>query len=110
MFAQAASPSYYATVMSLCVAAGFVPAVRHEVRHWLSVAALVSQGLGVSIVPACLARSGLAGTRFIAFAHEARSVSQVIWRQADTTPLVSTVLRRVEAHYAPRAAGSKSRP
>src|SRR6185437_4004595 len=49
MFAQEASPSYYATVMSLCVGAGFVPAVRHEVRHWLSVAALVSQGLGVSI-------------------------------------------------------------
>lgn len=109
MFAQAASPSYYATVMSLCVAAGFVPAVRHEVRHWLSVAALVSQGLGVSIVPACLARSGLAGTRFIAFAHEARSVSQVIWRQADPAPLVGTVLRRVQAHYAPRRAGSKAR-
>ncbi|HEX7749682.1 MAG TPA: LysR family transcriptional regulator [Bordetella sp.] len=109
MFAQEASPSYYATVMSLCVGAGFVPAVRHEVRHWLSVAALVSQGLGVSIVPACLARSGLAGTRFIAFAHEARSVSQVVWRQADTTPLVGTVLRRVQAHYAPHEVRSKSR-
>ena len=101
MFAQAASPSYYATVMSLCVAAGFVPAVRHEVRHWLSVAALVSQGLGVSIVPACLARSGLAGTRFIAFAHQAQSISQVIWRQSDPVPLVRNVLARVRAHYAP---------
>ena len=45
-FARAASPSYYETVLSLCVTAGFTPLVRHEVRHWLSVAALVSQGLG----------------------------------------------------------------
>lgn len=104
MFAQEASPSYYATVMSLCVAAGFVPTVRHEVRHWLSVAALVSQGLGVSIVPACLARSGLAGTRFVAFSHQALSVSQVIWRQTDPAPLVRSVLQRVARHYAPRPA------
>jgi len=102
MFARAASPSYYETVMSLCASAGFVPAVRHEVRHWLSVASLVSQGLGVSIVPACLARSGLAGTRFIAFRHEARSVSQVIWRQTDMSPMLQTVLRRVREQYAPR--------
>jgi len=102
MFARAASPSYYETVMSLCASAGFVPAVRHEVRHWLSVASLVSQGLGVSIVPACLARSGLAGTRFIAFRHEARSVSQVIWRQTDMPPMLQTVLRRVRQRYAPR--------
>ena len=36
-------------------------------------------GTGVAIVPACLSRSGLAGTRFIGFEHEARSVSQAIW-------------------------------
>jgi DNA-binding transcriptional LysR family regulator len=103
MFARAASPSYYETVMSLCANAGFVSAVRHEARHWLSVASLVSQGLGVSIVPACLARSGLAGTRFIAFRHQARSVSQVIWRQADVPPLLWTVLRHVRARYSPRS-------
>ena len=55
-FARAASPSYYETVLSLCVTAGFTPLVRHEVRHWLSVAALVSQGLGWrSCRPACRA-------------------------------------------------------
>ena len=97
-FARAASPSYYETVLSMCVAAGFRPEVRHEVRHWLSVASLVSQGLGVSIVPACLSRSGLAGTRFIAFEHEARSISQAIWPSAARSPLqekaVALVLRQ----------------
>ncbi len=100
-FARAASPSYYQTVLSMCAQAGFMPAVRHEVRHWLSVASLVSQGMGVSIVPACLARSGLAGTRFLAFEHEARSVSQVIWRRQehDASALQQTALDLVGMHF-----------
>ena len=99
LFAREASPSYHETVLSLCVNAGFHPVIRHEVRHWLSVAALVSQGLGVSIVPACLARSGLAGTRFIAFDHQARSVSQVIWPTQVDSPLLRTAVRLVRKHY-----------
>lgn len=104
-FARAASPSYYETVLSLCVTAGFHPAVRHEVRHWLSVAALVSQGLGVSIVPACLARSRLAGTRFIAFDHEARSVSQAIWSAQAASPLLQRAVELMRRHYGLVTAG-----
>ncbi|MGE8659501.1 MAG: LysR family transcriptional regulator [Achromobacter sp.] len=98
-FARAASPSYYETVLSLCVSAGFMPVIRHEVRHWLSVASLVSQGLGVSIVPLCLSRSGLAGTRFIAFEHQARSVSQVIWPDAGRSPLQEKALALVARQF-----------
>ena len=104
-FARAASPSYYETVLSMCVASGFMPVIRHEVRHWLSVASLVSQGLGVSIVPACLSRSGLAGTRFIAFEHEARSVSQVIWPAEARSPLQQKAVALVARQYPPAAAG-----
>lgn len=98
-FAQSASPTYYQTVLSLCAQAGFVPAIRHEVRHWLIVASLVSQGMGVSIVPACLARSGLAGTRFIDFDHEARSVSMLIWRDGAVSALQQTALDLAVGHF-----------
>jgi len=107
-FARAASPSYYETVLSMCVAAGFMPVIRHEVRHWLSVASLVSQGLGVSIVPACLSRSGLAGTRFITFEHDARSVSQVIWHAGARTPLQQRAMALVERQFPPDAAQATS--
>ncbi len=109
-FARAASPSYYETVLSMCVAAGFMPVIRHEVRHWLSVASLVSQGLGVSIVPACLSRSGLAGTRFIAFEHQARSVSQMIWPEAARSPLQAKAVELAARHDwdSPAAPGSAS--
>lgn len=100
-FARAASPSYYEMVLSMCVSAGFMPAIRHEVRHWFSVASLVSQGLGVSIVPACLSRSGLAGTRFIAFEHQTRSVSQVIWPDTSRSPLQERAVALVARQFPP---------
>ena len=95
-FARAASPSYYETVLSLCVTAGFTPLVRHEVRHWLSVAALVSQGLGWrSCRPACRAAAGRHA--LIGFEHEARSVSQAIWPAGGRTPLQESAMRLVMA-------------
>ncbi|GAA5232747.1 LysR family transcriptional regulator [Verticiella sediminum] len=87
VFARAASPSYYETVLALCVNAGFAPHTRHEVRHWLGVIGLVARGLGVAIVPACLARCGLAGARFLAFAHDAASVSVLVAPGEQATPL-----------------------
>jgi DNA-binding transcriptional LysR family regulator len=61
LFSQRASPDYHARIVEMCAAAGYAPRVRHELRHWLSVIALVSQGDAVSIVPAPLRHSGMAG-------------------------------------------------
>jgi DNA-binding transcriptional LysR family regulator len=64
LFARSASPDYYARIIDMCREAGFYPRVRHEVRHWLSVVAVVAQGMGVSVVPAPLQRSGITGAEF----------------------------------------------
>ena len=64
LFSRTASPDYHARIIDMCGTHGFFPRVRHEVRHWLSVVSLVSQGMGVSVVPAPLERSGLAGVAF----------------------------------------------
>jgi DNA-binding transcriptional LysR family regulator len=37
--------------MTLCTQLGLDPPVRHEVRHWLSVVALVSRRTGYALVP-----------------------------------------------------------
>lgn len=68
LFSRQASPDYYRRIVDLCADQGFSPQVRHEVRHWLSVVSLVSQGMGVSVVPAALERSGMAGAAFRPFA------------------------------------------
>lgn len=65
LFARTASPDYYEMIVANCLAAGFSPVVRHEVRHWLSVVAFVARGLGVALVPRTLASSELSGATFV---------------------------------------------
>ena len=62
---RAVSPDYHAQILAICQQAGFVPEVHHELRHWLSVVQLVSQGMGVALVPAALKQSALAGAAFV---------------------------------------------
>ena len=88
LFLRKASPDYYARIVEMCVNAGFYPRVRHELRHWLSIVAAVSQGLGVAVVPEQLERSHMAGVRFVAL-RESAVASEVycVWPAADEHPL-----------------------
>jgi DNA-binding transcriptional LysR family regulator len=87
LFSRKASPDYYSRIFDMCAAQGFYPQIRHEVRHWLSVVSLVSQGMGVAVVPAALARSGMAGAVFRPLA-DATVPSEVycVWKQAPDHP------------------------
>lgn len=86
IFARGVSPDYYQRVMSLCGLLGLDPQVRHVVRHWLSVVALVSRGTGYSLVPSAMADSGIAGVRFSALPETAiRSEVFMVWN-ARTMP------------------------
>ena len=64
LFSRVFSPTYYDQVVSICVGAGFHPEIRHEARHWLTVLALVSKGMGVTLVPRGLASYKLATLAF----------------------------------------------
>lgn len=77
------SPDYHERILAECEMAGWVPSVVHELRHWLSVVALVAQGQGVALVPEALAQSALAGAVFVplhgcALAYDTRC----LWRSA----------------------------
>jgi len=65
MVSRAVSPDYHDRIVALCNAVGFHPDIRYELRHWLSVVSLVSQGLGVALVPAALEQSKLPDTVFV---------------------------------------------
>ena len=43
--------------------------VKHEVRHWLSVVWIVSNGMGIALVPRALTDSGIASVRFLPIPH-----------------------------------------
>lgn len=64
LFSRGASPDYYERVLTLCAQLGLDPAVRHEVRHWLSVVALVSKGTGYALVPQAMMHGGVSAVQF----------------------------------------------
>jgi DNA-binding transcriptional LysR family regulator len=70
LFSRGASPHYYRRIIEMCNAQGFDPLVKYEVRHWLSVVSLVAQGMGVSVVPRSLEKSGMAGAVFVPLAEK----------------------------------------
>lgn len=64
LFSRSASPDYHERILALCGDAGFRPEVRQEVRHWLAVVSLVSQGMGVGLVPDAMRHCALPGAVF----------------------------------------------
>jgi DNA-binding transcriptional LysR family regulator len=116
LFSRSASPDYHAQILDMCAAAGFFPRVRHELRHWLSVVALVAQGLGVAVVPAALRRSALAGAVFRPLA-DSTAVSELrcVWRSdapvsAALTAFVQVVEVTEAADRVPVAIDKKGKP
>ncbi|MDM0044449.1 LysR family transcriptional regulator [Variovorax dokdonensis] len=105
LFSRQVSPDYHARIIDACAEAGFDPKVRHELRHWLSVVAVVSQGMGVAIVPAPLAQSGMAGVVFRPLSGaRVTSILQCVWPVGPVrSPAVLGLLNVVFSAAAPDA-------
>jgi DNA-binding transcriptional LysR family regulator len=98
LFSRRASPDYHTRIVEMCGALGFQPKVRHEARHWLSVVALVAQGMGVSVVPAPLQRSGISGALFKPLLQDVPpSPVFAAWKAGSELPVRAQFLQRVLA-------------
>lgn len=87
MFAREISPANYDNVIAVCRQAGLEPRTRYAARQWLTITALVANGLGVSIVPQSLARSAIAGASFVSIADvRAVSSAHLVWHPESRTP------------------------
>ncbi len=96
LFARASSPDYHERILSICAQAGFLPEVRHEVRHWLAGVSLVAQGLGVALVPQAMQRSALKGAVFRPLEGvTAQSEAYGVWRPGPQNVLVEGLLAEV---------------
>ncbi len=103
LFSREVSPDYHERILSICAEAGFQPEVRHEVRHWLAVVSLVSQGLGVALVPQAMRHSALRGAVFRPLDRAvAQSEAYGVWRAGPVNPLVERLLEGV-AEAVPQA-------
>ncbi len=99
LFSRPASPAYFDRIISLCVEAGFTPRVRYSVKQWLTVISMVGRGMGVAIVPQCLAASGIRGALFRPLPGvSAVSTIQCMWLQGQQGPLVDRLLDYVRRY------------
>ena len=84
---RAVSPDYHERILAICTEAGFYPEIRYELRHWLSVVSLVSQGMGVALVPAALSRSAMAGAAFVPLDRATTPYdTHCLWKTARDNP------------------------
>lgn len=75
------SPDYHERILQCCEHAGWMPQVVHELRHWLSVVSLVSQGQGAALVPQALQQSAMAGAVFVPLQDvDVRYDTRCLWR------------------------------
>lgn len=65
MFTREVAPANHDNVVAVLSRAGVHPRTRHAARQWLSIVALVANGMGVALVPASVARAGIAGARLV---------------------------------------------
>jgi len=109
LFSRNVSPDYFQSIIATCVSAGFMPRVRHEVRHWLSVVSFVANGLGVALVPRTLRTSNMAGAAFLPI-HESKILSETwcVWKEGGTQrPALDKLLQAVRTQSRMMSGGTR---
>ena len=92
------SPDYHERILQCCEHAGWMPQVVHELRHWLSVVSLVSQGQGAALVPQALQQSALAGAVFVPLQDvDVRYDTRCLWRSDRDQTALQDFVRAVQA-------------
>ena len=95
---RAVSPDYHERILAICLESGFYPEIRFELRHWLSVVSLVSQGMGVALVPAALSQSAMAGAAFVPLDRAITPYeTHCLWKTARDNPALAAFVQAVRA-------------
>nr|WP_285492913.1 LysR substrate-binding domain-containing protein [Actinomadura sp. NBRC 104425] len=89
LFPRALGPGLHEAITRATRAAGFEPRVAQEAVQMQTIVGLVAAGLGVSIVPAAVARVRRAEVVFRRLTPPAEGVPLLlVWRRGDTSPVV----------------------
>lgn len=100
VFSRAHAAHYHDRIVGLLRAAEVEPDLSHEVSHWLTILSLVSQGIGVSLVPHCLVRSAFTDVAFLDVAEkDARHETCCIWEARTPSVTRDAFLDQVAAFY-----------
>lgn len=93
MFSRDVAPANYDNVIAIFSRAGIHPRLAHAARQWLTIVAMVANGLGVSVVPRSLAQSRVHGVRFVKIKGEqVRAPAMLVWNPAYCPPTLRSFI------------------
>jgi DNA-binding transcriptional LysR family regulator len=89
MFSRDVAPANHDNVIAIFSRARIYPKTIHAARQWLTIVAMVANGLGVSLVPRTLARSRVQGVKFMKISGEqVLSPAILVWNPAYYLPTI----------------------
>lgn len=111
MFERDINPGNHDTLISMFAAAGIHPRFVYYTRSWTTTATMVSEGCGMALVPASLARMRMANIRIVPLAAAKVPVPGVLaWNPAWVTPMlvkfIDSASRSIGAKEGHRPGGS----
>lgn len=93
MFSRDVAPANHDNVIAIFSRAGIYPKTVHAARQWLTIVAMVANGLGVSLVPRSLARSRVHGVKFMRISGEqVLSPAMLVWNPAYYLPTIRSFI------------------
>ncbi len=98
LFPREIAPGLHAQVLALCRSAGFAPRVVQESRELYTTVSLVEAGMGVTIIPASVAKMGWTSVRYLPIASLlARTRIAAAWRTDRDRPVIHSFLEVARA-------------
>lgn len=99
VFSREFAAHYHDRIVALLRSAKVEPHAPYRVQHWLTVVALVAQGMGISLVPRSLARASMAEVIYIEVEEpSAEHEVQMIWRTDSENSLTGSFVRYLQHH------------
>jgi DNA-binding transcriptional LysR family regulator len=93
MFARDIAPANHDNVIAIFNRAGIHPRTVHAARQWLTIVAMVANGLGISLVPRSLSRSRVEGVSFVRFSGpRVLAPALLAWNPAHVSAAVASFL------------------
>lgn len=93
MFSREVSPANYDNVIAIFSRAGIHPRTVHAARQWLTISAMVANGLGIALVPSSISRTHLDGVRFVPFSGApVASPARLVWNPGTLNPALAGFL------------------
>lgn len=91
VFSREVGPANYDQMIATFARAGIHPRTVHQSRTWHTIVAMVSQGFGVALVPGSMAKSRMAGVRFVPFSgFSAPAPAMLVWNPAHAAPALAS--------------------